>query len=121
MRIFAKSRFLVVSVSAVALAMLVVAGCGDDGGTTTAAPAPEAATAPAPEPPPPPEPQPPPAPEPQPEPAPQDVGDFPQHPPRIYEPGSRSVGQSAKRFPASGSLRKPMRGLRLRNSRSSAL
>ncbi|MCY3807712.1 MAG: thiamine ABC transporter substrate-binding protein [bacterium] len=67
MRIFAKSRFLVVLVGSVALAALVIAGCGEDGGTPTA---PAAETAPAPEPPPP-EPQPPAAPEPQPAPAPE--------------------------------------------------
>ena len=38
MRTFALSRCLFVAVGSVALATLVVAGCGDDAGTPTAAP-----------------------------------------------------------------------------------
>jgi len=91
MRIFATSRCLLVLMGSVALAMLVVAGCGADSGTPTAAPAPAADTAPAAEPPPPPEP-PPAAPEPQPAPAPEPPPAEPApQPPPPPEPGEITV------------------------------
>ena len=91
MRIFAKSRRLFVLVGSVALAMLVVAGCGEDSGTPTAAPAPAAETAPAPDLPPPPEPPPPAAPEPQPAPAPEPPPEPAPEPPPPPEPGEITV------------------------------
>ena len=85
MRTFALSRLLFVAVGSVALAMLVIAGCGDDAGTPTAAPTAPAEPAPAPEPQPPapPEPQPVPAPEPAPPPEPSPAPEPPPPP----EPG----------------------------------
>ncbi|MCE2531028.1 MAG: thiamine ABC transporter substrate-binding protein [Acidimicrobiia bacterium] len=79
-----------------ALAMLVVAGCGEDSGTPTAAPAPAGESATAPGPPPPPEPQLPAAPEPEPAPAPEPPPAEPSpepvpEPPPPPEPGEITV------------------------------
>ena len=90
MRIFAQSRCLFVLVGSAALAMLVVAGCGEDSGTPTAAPAPAGESAAAPGPPPPPEPQPPAAPAPEPPPAEPSPEPVPEPPPPP-EPGEITV------------------------------
>ena len=89
MRTLALSRYLFVAVGSVALAVLVIAGCGDDAGTPTDAPtAPgEPASAPEPQPPAPPAPRPAPAPGPAPPPEP---GPAPQPAP-APEPGEITV------------------------------
>ena len=83
MRAYSPSRYLFVLVGSVTLAMLVIAGCGDDAESPTAAPAPAVASEPTPPPEPATQPAPAPEPAPQPEPTPAPIPEPPPQPGEI--------------------------------------
>ena len=83
MRAYSPSRYLFVLVGSVTLAMLVIAGCGDDAESPTAPPAPAVASEPTPPPEPATQPAPAPEPAPQPEPTPAPIPEPPPQPGEI--------------------------------------